>query len=313
MTDLFSLVPLRAGEIEVGKPISRPIYDWHGNLLLAADTVIASREQLDGLIGIGFVQDGHWDLDERKRSASAAPPISRETKFQAAEGKEPRAVKEAADKDVVMDLDDVKWAVGETFYMQCVDNQAIRYTVRLIGFVKGKSVLVTAPAIDGKFAFIRDGQSFVVRAFSGKRAFAFVANAIKSVHTPHAYLHLSYPKEMRCTVVRRGIRAQVKIIASVSLGTPERTTAATLTDLSTGGASGVLKEMIGGKGSEGIVKFRLHVADNDEYLAVNAIVRSAAPAESGDGFRYGIEFVDLTARDRLILSAFVHQALVEID
>jgi c-di-GMP-binding flagellar brake protein YcgR len=217
----------------------------------------------------------------------------------------------ANNKEVIVGLDDVRWYVGETLYLQQIDNPAIRYTVRLIGFVKNKTVFVTAPTVDGKLEFIRDGQTFVVRAFSGKKAYAFVSAAVKSVHTPHPYLHLSFPREVRCTVVRRGVRAQVKVIASVSLGNPERVGAAVLTDLSMGGTSGTIKQALGQKGDEGQIKFKVHAAGQDEFLNLKMVLRSVTPTENGDGYRHGFEFLDVSIHDRLILSAFVHQTLAE--
>jgi c-di-GMP-binding flagellar brake protein YcgR len=196
--------------------------------------------------------------------------------------------------------------------LQLQENPAIRYIVKLIGFVKNKTVFVTPPAVDGKFEFVRDGQAFVVRAFSGKKAYAFVTTAVKSVHTPHPYLHLSYPKQVRCTVVRQGVRAEVKIIASVTVGTPERTAAAILTDLSIGGASGVIKDLLGKKGDVGKIKFKVSVADQDEYLNLNIILRSVSPVDNGEGFKYGFEFAGALVHEKVILSAFVHQTLVEM-
>jgi c-di-GMP-binding flagellar brake protein YcgR len=307
MSDLFSLIPVRPKELEVGRPLPWPVYDWHGNLLLAAGVVIESQNQLEGLIGTGFIHDSRWDIEVKKPTSVSAPLMSKAKRVQA----EPEEKPQSTDKDVILDLDDVKWVVGETLYMQAVDNSSVRYTVRLIGYAKNKSVIVTAPTQDGKFEFIRDGQAFVVRAFSGKKAFAFLASAVKTVHTPYPYLHLSYPKEMRCTVVRRGIRAQVKIIASVTFGRPERTAAAMLLDLSTGGSSGNIKEEIGRKGDEGYVKFKVHVAGVDEFVSLKAVLRSVVPAENNEGFRHGFEFVDTNVRDRLVLTAFVHQTLVE--
>jgi hypothetical protein len=38
-----------------------------------------------------------------------------------------------------------------------------------------------------------------------------------------------------------------------------------------------------------------------------------APVEGGSGIRHGFEFLNLSVRDRLILSAFVHQTLVDAD
>lgn len=304
---VVSLVPVRAAELAVGKPLARAIYDWHGNLLLAAGCVVESKSQLEGLVDNGFIQDSSWDLTpKRPKEALLTAPSRRQGSVPAAEDADANSSKE-----VIVGMDDVRWYVGETLYLQLIDNPAIRYTVRLIGFVKNKTVSVTAPTADGKLEFVRDGQTFVVRAFSGKKAYAFITAVMKSVHSPYPYLHLSYPKEVRCTVVRRGVRAQVKIIASVSLCNPERVGAATLTDLSMGGTSGTIKQVLGKKGEEGLIKFKVQAAGQDEYLNLKMILRSVAPSENGDGFKHGFEFLDVSIHDRLILSAFVHQTLAE--
>jgi c-di-GMP-binding flagellar brake protein YcgR len=306
----ISLVPVRVAELAVGKPLKEAIYDWHGNLLLGQGCVVENQSQLEGLIDNGFVHDPTWDL------RPAAPP-KESTLIKASRGASD-AAKSAAEqheggtgKEIVAAMDEVRWLVGETLYLQQIDNPSIRYTVRLIGFIKGKNVFVTAPAVDGKMELVRDGQIFVARAFSGKKAYAFAATTVKSVHTPHPYLILSYPREVRCTVVRRGVRADVKIIASITLDQPERTAAATLTDLSTGGTSGIIKQVLGKKGEEGVIKFKVHAAGQDEFLSLKMVLRSVAPSENGDGFKHGFEFLDVSIHERLILSAFVHQTLAE--
>ncbi len=308
MIESVSLIPLRPGEVVLGKPLPWPVYDWHGKLLMESGAIVESESQLEGLRENGFIHDSSWDTE--LKPAAPTPQAGKKSKS-AQEGiPNPPA---GTGKEVVMAMDDVRWYVGETLYLQQLDNSAIRYTVSLIGFVKNKTVFVTAPTLDGKFEFIRDGQTFIVRAFSGKKAYAFTAVAVKSVHMPHPYLHLSYPKLVRCTVVRQGARAQVKIIASVSLGEPERTAAAALNDLSMGGASGIIKQPLGKKGEEGRIKFKVTAADHDEFLNLKTILRSVTPADNGEGFKHGFEFVDVSIHDRLILSAFVHQTLVETD
>jgi hypothetical protein len=305
---VVSLIPVRAAELKVGTPLRQSIYDWHGNLLLASGCIIESQRQVDDLIESGFVPDSAWGL-----GTSQPKPVPQEAlpKKAGASLNAPAEDSNESGKEVLAGMDEVRWRVGETLYLQAIDNPSVRYTVRLIGFVKGKTVFVTAPSVDGKFEFIRDGQTFVVRAFSGKKAYAFVSATVKSMHTPHPYLLLSYPKEVRCTVVRRGARAPVKIIASVSLGSPERVAAATITDLSVGGASATIKQELGTKGEEGQIKFKVHAADQDEYLNLKMALRSVVPSENGDGFKHGFEFLDVPIHARLILSAFVHQTLAE--
>lgn len=302
----ISLKPVRMGDIAIGKPLSRAIYDGQGNLLLASGCVIESRSQLDGLIQHGFIKDYGWEQ-------GAPPPRPKESLLVKASRKpvDTPPQEDANNKEVVVAMDDVRWYVGEALYLQQVDNPSIRYSVQLIGFVKNKSIFVTSPMVDGKLEFVRDGQTFVARAFSGKKAYAFVAAALKSVHAPHPYLHLSYPKELRCTVVRRGVRVQVKLAATLLLGQPIRTIELTLSDISVGGASVVSKQVLGSKGEEGQIRFKVRAADQEESLTIKVALRSVAPSELGEGYRHGLEFLEVPSHDSLILSAFVHQTLAE--
>lgn len=305
MSDLPALMPLKKTEIAVGKPVPWPVYDLQGNLLLASGVVVESERQLEELVNNGFCADTLWDTIPSKLSPLVKPSVTGT----------PAPAKPATDqyKELMIELDSVRWAVGEIFYLQVHDNAMTRYTVRLIGFVKNKSIMVTAPMVDGKGALIRDGQTFVVRTFPGKKAYAFTASALKSVYSPHPYLHLSYPKQVRCTTIRQGSRANVNIIASVTLGVPEQTAAAALGDLSMGGASGVIKKLVGKKGDTGLIKFKVNAAGNDEFLTLKIVLRSITPSENGLEFRHGFEFVDVSPQSKLILSAFVHQTLAEMD
>jgi hypothetical protein len=47
-------------------------------------------------------------------------------------------------------------------------------------------------------------------------------------------------------------------------------------------------------------------------LNLAIVLRSVLLSENGDGFKYGFEFVDVSAHEKMILSAFVHQTLVEM-
>ena len=301
MNELDALVPIKKDELQIGTAASKNVYDSWGNLLLASDQKVDNQEQLDYLSENGYCHDPLL----ANVSTQPAPMI----KVVVPE----KPGREQNKETVMLDLDSVRWYVGETFYLQVHDNALIRYTVKLVGFVKNKSIMVTAPVVDGKGALIRDGQTFIVRAFPGKKAYAFTASALKSVFSPHAYLHLSYPKLVRCTAIRQGSRATVKLIASVTVGDPEQTAAATLSDLSMGGSSGVIKKPLGKKNDTGIMKFKVNAAGNDEYLSLNIILRSITPTENTDEYRHGFEFVDVSTQSKLILSAFVHQTLAEID
>ena len=292
MINAASRVSVRPTEIAVGKPLLWSVYDASGTLLLKSGFVVENQQQIEVLAKNGFFRDTRLDNLGSLRDEAAG-----------AAGDGPEAVKEA-----MVSMEEARWRIGESLSLQPFDNPSLRYTVRLIGFVKNKTVLVTAPSLDGKFGFIRDGQTFVVRSFSGKRAYAFTAAAVKSVHAPHPDLHLSYPQEVRATTIRKGSRAAVRIIASVSLGEPARTFAAKLADLSAGGTSFVARLALGVKGEQGQVKFKLNVAGHTAFLSLRAVLRSVT-SDGGEFHNHGFEFLAIPVDERMILSAFVHQAL----
>ena len=305
MTESISLTPVRAAQVALGTPLPNAVFDWHGNQLFAASSVIDTQAGLDSLLENGYFHDTSWD-------APVKPPASLPNETRLVEVTAPPK-HESAETEIAVSMDDVRWHIGETLFLQLQDKPAVRYTVKLVGFVKGKTVLVSAPTMDGKFELIRDGQSFVVRAFAGKKAYAFIAAAVKSVHTPHPYLHLSYPRQLRCTTVRQTARVAVRLIAAIALGEPERTAAGMIIDLSMGGASAMANTPLGQKGEAGHIKVKLHVADQDSFLNLKTVLRSVTPADGGGGYRHGFEFIEVPMHDRLILSAYVHQTLVETE
>ncbi len=316
------LTPLERGQIQLGQATAWTIFDAWGNPLYEAGTVFKDAAALELILMDAYIEQASDDrlaspVTPANPAPAKTPPTSNGT---ATKSEKPLQTGQTQDlnKDQnkeanSIDLDSVKWQVGEVFYLQVHDNPGMRYTVRLIGYVKHKSILVTAPTVDGKGAIIRDGQTFIVRSFPGKRAYAFTASALKSVYSPHAYLHLSYPKQVACTAIRQSTRANVKIIASVSVGMPEQTAAASLADMSLGGTSGILRKEIGQKGDRGVIKFKVTTAGEEIYLILPVIVRSITATENTEEFRYGFEFVDVPSQSKIFLSSFVYQTLAETE
>jgi len=288
---------IKQGELSVGKMLPWPVYDSQGRLLYEAGVIIESESQLDGLVGQGYSIKPPPDVIPPKYYSTLAQENSNPAKDDK--------------REQMVDLDSIRWNVGEKLFLQMQDNPAIRYTVRMVGFVKHKSITIQAPAADGGNPLVRDGEIFIARAFTGKKAYAFTTEALKSVFFPYPHLHLSYPSQVRSTVIRQGARVTVKIIASMFINATDSQAAIVINDLSTGGASGISKKLLGAKSDIGTIKFKVNAAGNDEFLDLSAIIRSVERAENEEGFRYGFQFTDLDSQQKLVLSAFVHQTLVE--
>jgi len=287
----MAFVPVSSGEVEIGQPVPWALYDDRKQLLLARGVIVETENQKKALLERGLF---------RKL------PVS-ETRMNTDPGEKP--------SDNLCAFEDIKLNIGDTLQLQSQgDVSQARYYVKLVGYLKGKSVIVTTPTQDGKVLLMREGQGFVVRMFSGKSVYAFGTTVGKATSVPFPHLHLNYPTQVRGLVVRRGARARVNLICAVT-GADGRGHGATLLDLSTGGAMLTAKTRIGVKDDHLTIKFRVVVGEVEEYLTVPALLRSvhAAPAAEGEAplISHGVQFGDMPNAEQIILSAFVYRILFE--
>ena len=213
-------------------------------------------------------------------------------------------------------LEEARLLIGDPISLQTQTGDAVvRYSVRLLGMSKGRSVLVTTPMVDGKYLLMREGQAFILRAFSGKNAYAFSTQILKSVNTPYPYLHLAYPREVRSLVVRRGARADVKLICAISSCDDVPLQAAgTIVNISVGGALMLAKQPPGNKGQRLEIKFKAIVTGIEALLELKAVIRAVNLDSSGETdtpYQIGLQFVDLCGEESIPLMAFVYQELLD--
>jgi c-di-GMP-binding flagellar brake protein YcgR len=296
-----SLTPVPVHLLSVGKALTRSVYSANGELLLSQGFVIESAEQIATLVGTGYIRQSEFE----GRTERAKPGASETAHASISQA----PVQEHGIEQKVF-MDDVRWQVGETFFLH-QQGLSARYTARFIGYIKNKTVLVTMPIVDDKYVLVRDGQIFIVRAFSGKKAYAFSAFVVKSVHSPHPYLHLSYPKELGCATIRHRARIPVNIIASVSMDDQQENVAAVIADMSLGGASANIKHPFGEVGQRGRVKFKINAVGETVFVDLAITLRSIVLSDNGGGCKHGYEFTELSTHDRLVLSAYFHQAEME--
>ena len=295
MADLTSLLPLTQAEFQLGLPTPRAIYDRHGKLLLAAGIILSSAEQLQSLIAQGYARTDHR-YTPAPRVLSALP----------AQGTSQGA---SQTDSTLLSMEQIRWFVGETLHLQDSRSELNRrYAVKLVGYIKQKSVLVSAPLQDGRPVLLQEKQSFVVRAFQGRKAYAFSSSVLHTVEHPQAYVHLSYPSQVSSSLIRHAARASVDLPAWLQLHHPERRLELRLIDLSLGGAAGVIRQTLPERAS-GTLHLQLMLLGECHQLALSVLLRSFKPGGSNQQDIGGLEFTALSAQQKLILSAYVHHAI----
>lgn len=213
-------------------------------------------------------------------------------------------------------LDEIKLMPGDALQLQpLAEGHNERFTVRVIGLMKPKSVLVTSPVIDGKLIFVRDAQPFLVRAFSGLNVCAFKTKVLKSNHSPFPYLHLAYPDIVQVMRIRKAVRAHVQLITSISDQEGGKQLAAgKIVDLSVGGARILSNAPIGSKDQKVFVSFKVKLDDIEEYIQVGAIIRALSQEDDDNGRKVsvaGVQFEELAQSHRLIIMNLVYQYLLK--
>lgn len=294
-----ALIPVRKVDIAIGKPLPWAVYDANHVLLLNKGVVVSSEFQLQTLMEKGLYREG--------RPTASAP--ARHAAGQASDDAD-------LDGGTDMPFERVRLSPGDLIQLQSLqDSVSNHYNVRVIGMLKAKSVLVTHPVIDDKLIFVREGQSFLVRAFSGVHVCGFQAQVLKAPLTPYPYLHLSYPASVHVIRLRKSMRAPVDIIVAIyAREGGELMASGRMVDLSVGGAKLHSPVYIGDKGSQVFLSFKVKLDEIEEIVTTPAYVRSLAE-ETDDKGRpmkvVGIQFGELNQSQRLVIMNQVYQHLLK--
>lgn len=219
------------------------------------------------------------------------------------------------------DLLSVNINIGDALQLQDFSPDRQRHYVKLIGYLNRRSVLVSHPMLDKKLLFVKEGQSFLVRGFSGTKTYEFNANVIGVCLTPYPYLHLSFPEQVGTTNMRNVLRIKLKLVCSVEIqgNSPQaQKVPSTIEDMSIFGARVRSKRELGKIGDGVKVSFRLPVNEEEEQLVtIPAIIRNVHIETSIDNsgeeivVHHGLEFMQVEGNDRMVLQGYIYKTMAE--
>jgi len=212
------------------------------------------------------------------------------------------------------DLQSVKIGIGDMVQLQDFSADKLHHFVKLIGYLHKKSVLVSHPMRDEKLLFVKKGESFLVRGFSGTKTYEFTADVVNVCLQPYPYLHLSFPAQVSTINMRSALRIKVKLVCSIKYGEAERKTPATIEDMSISGARIRTKTEFGAVGDTVELSFRLPVEGVEQLIIVPATLRNIGNDTEAIGeraFLCGLEFHQPEGIERTLLHNFIYRNLAE--
>lgn len=195
--------------------------------------------------------------------------------------------------------------------------KADRCIVRVLGYLENVSLLVTAPFGNGMYLPLLEGEVVFIRGFSRRCAFGFNASIRRVCKLPFNYLHLSFPDEVRGTIIRKSPRVKTRIITTITAsgGIEDAPQTGTITNLSSTGAQLTAKKSLGDVGEKIKLAFRVSLYDMDTFLTTFGTIRRVFSEEKRGALdsqvRYGIEFNDLEPNDRIILQSLIYQQMID--
>jgi hypothetical protein len=173
--------------------------------------------------------------------------------------------------------------------------------------IDGRGIMVVPLSDDPRDA-LRDGERRIVRGFTGIYDFAFEAQVLQSFTYPFAYTLLSYPDTVNARKVRKAQRIRTALLAKIA---PERGPAfkAMMVDLSPAGAMLTAANALGNNGDHATISFTIALADQQIELSIAGTICHSGRCDSGEGYRAGYSFKQLSRSDRLTLQHFALASL----
>ncbi|PYF84902.1 MULTISPECIES: flagellar brake protein [Marinomonas] len=204
-----------------------------------------------------------------------------------------------------------------------------RYMVKVLGNIPGRSLILSAPKINGKNILVRDGQVVNIRLMLSTHVCAFSSKVAKSYLEPAAHLHIAYPEYVETSEVRQAVRVETRLIANVepngsplSISSPS---SSVIIDLSFGGAKLISKEDFGSVNQTMKLNCNVKVGPYNHLLKLDCEIRSQeiqmleqVQASLVDNdflarmgveyfYVYGVRFVDLAKDVGIPLMAFIFE------
>ncbi|MCW8933148.1 MAG: flagellar brake protein [Gammaproteobacteria bacterium] len=215
------------------------------------------------------------------------------------------------------DKKEFKVKLGDPIQLQFIPQDGReRLTAKVIGHSPNKSIIISAPGVNGKLPLLKENQPFVVRMLQGNDVYGFESSIIKYYSIPYPHVHLRHPKDIECITVRGSQRVETEIVVSVATESrPAETLSISMLNTSATGALLQTKKELG-KLDDGLsISIELEIANIKKYLRINAIIRNISTPEDRDDDedmlnKYGVQFLDLNDEQKLIINAYVYEQIV---
>lgn len=191
-------------------------------------------------------------------------------------------------------------------------SQQLIYYTEFLGYADGEFLIVRTPVENGLTIKLHINELVTLRVFSGKSVIIFNSNVLTIFRSPHSFMHLSYPKEIKNQALRNVIRVKVDLPAQIN-GIAK---AGVITDISVAGAGIVSDTQLGNVDEEILISLMFFIKPTNQNLQIElkATIRSVKQLpvkikHSSPKFLHGTSFHQLDSMNHVMLQNLVYESL----
>lgn len=307
----MSLIAVVREDFSLGAPLPWDVCDQSGSLLMEQGAVIETEAELQALLARDPMREMSLGFGNSDTLPAQENDESENRRLEAAL---------TASSERSFSFQDMRLRVGDRIQLQppATIGQE-RHVVKLIGYLDNASLLVTSPKQNGLRVPLRENDKLVARIFTSQKAFGFSTVVERVCKIPYEYMHLSFPKQIQSSVVRKAPRVRTKIIATVAasgVSESDGKQSGIIVDLSADGALIKARRMLSDRGQVIRLSFRVSLHNIDALLNIQAIVRNVFDDTAKEGatdamVNHGVQFQDVPANDSMILQSLIYQQMIE--
>jgi c-di-GMP-binding flagellar brake protein YcgR len=175
-----------------------------------------------------------------------------------------------------------------------------------------RGVLISLRVNDPEHIEMKPDETYQVSGFNGRFDFSFKSKALK-VDTTQFTVLLEVPLTVSIHFVRKYQRAELTMPAAVSLPGGKDTKPVTIRNLSLGGAGIDCVSPLGAPGDTVTLLLQVTFDNKREVLQLNAVIRRVTDSSESLMSRTGVEFVEASREDKLLLHYYISTATSEFN
>ena len=203
----MSLILANGDDLVVGRAAPWPLYDGQRAILLPQGEIVRDEAHRAALLDSGACYELAWQAPVAGEAGDQLPLAA----------DEPVLSNDESAKGDSFTFDDMRLKAEDRLQLEPPQQLSReRFAVKVIGFLRGISLLVTMPiTANGLRLQLMENEKVVMRSFSGQNAFGFACTIQRIGKLPFDYLHLTFPDNIQGSMVRKAPRIKTRIIAAV--------------------------------------------------------------------------------------------------